>query len=157
MAAGVENRPRLVGQIRRQRPVVLLAIALLPIAGDGESPGHDLIQIVGVAVFLDQDAVIVIGLGVAIGEEVALAALEEGFFFLRQVGTAIVGDLELLGRLVVLGLPEQRIAFGKGRLGDLFVRALAPERLPGVGESLGALGERFPLDVEVRFGTSDFG
>ena len=69
------------------------------VASDGEEALDHSIEVAGVVVLGKEVVVCILGLGIAVGEEVALAEEEEGVLFQDGVGPAAGGGLEFGGRL----------------------------------------------------------
>ena len=103
---------------------VLVVVQFFPIARQGEFALHGNVQMPRVVVFFQQQAVSVVGLGILVGEELALAQHEQGVFFQGRIGPAIGGRFEFVRRFGEFLLLEQFLAFFKGRPGDALVRTV---------------------------------
>ena len=98
---------------------------MLPIAADGEQPVDDHVEVSRVLVLLHELLVGVVGIRVAVAEEVAFAEHEQRVFFQRRLGPAEAGFLELGRGLVVTAVAVEVHAFLVEGVGEALVGPLA--------------------------------
>ena len=134
IAPGVEHRPGLVEEVRREDEFRLEVRVLLPIDGNGELSGDDDVHEPRVGVFLGQLAVGIVRLAVLVGEEIGFTFHEQGAFFQCRVGQSIGGVGVFFRRVVVFLLPIESVALAVIEPGDALIGSPADRRFERLGE-----------------------
>ena len=129
VAEGIEHGATIVGHVGRDGPRRVGIVQLLPINAHGKLAADHKVEVPRVGVLLQQSAIGVVGLGILVGEEFALALQEQRVFLQGRVGPTVGRRGKLGRRLLVLLIAEQGLALLHGRPGDLLIGAVADRRL----------------------------